>query len=251
MLDLIIFMLVFIRISTIMMFIPIFGSPNIPWIVKAGFCLLLSIFVAGSINMNLSSMDNTILIFSIVSDFLIAISIGLIVRFIFDGIQIAGQYISYEMGFTVISVIDPLSNVQSSIISQLKQLIALLIFFAINGHHYLIKAVVASFRYIPIGKLVFGQYFFKNIVDLSSRIFIIALKLSVPILIVMFLTNLAMGIITRAMPQINIFILSFPVYIGIGFITMGIFMPFFVKFIKNSIYWMITDMYKNLQILRM
>ena len=89
--DLVCFILIFIRISMIMIFIPIFGSPNVPWIIKAGFCLLLSMFVSSSIEMNLVTTNNMTLILSIISDFLIAISIGLIVRFIFDGIQMAGQ----------------------------------------------------------------------------------------------------------------------------------------------------------------
>ncbi len=249
MIDPIVFILIFIRISIIMMFIPIFGSPSIPWIVKVGFCLLLSVILTNSINLQMVNTNNSVLITSIMSDFVIGISIGLIIRFIFDGIQMAGQYISYEMGLTVMNVIDPISNTQIPIISQLKQLIAILIFFAVNGHHYLIKAIAESFEYIPIGKPIFNQYLLKNIIQLSGKIFIIAIELSAPILIAMFATNLAMAIIARAMPQINIFVISFPLYIGIGLIIMGIFMPFFMKFIKNSMYWMIKDIYNNLRIL--
>ncbi len=247
--DILIFILVFIRISMIMMFIPIFGSPAVPWIAKMGFCALLSIIITNSINMELSDTRSSTLILSIASSFIIALSIGLIIRFIFDGIQMAGQYISYEMGFTVMNVIDPISSAQIPIISQFKQLMALLIFFAINGHHYLIKAAVASFEYAPIGTPIFHRSVFENIIRLSGRIFLIAIKLSAPILVAMFITNLAMAIIARAMPQINIFVISFPLYIGLGLIIMGIFMPFFMKFIKNSMYSMISEIYKNLRLL--
>ncbi len=247
--DILIFILVFIRISMIMMFIPLFGSPAVPWIAKMGFCTLLSIIITNSINMELSDTRSSTLILSIASSFIIALSIGLIIRFIFDGIQMAGQYISYEMGFTVMNVIDPISSTQIPIISQFKQLMALLIFFAINGHHYLIKAAVASFEYAPIGTPIFHRSVFENIIRLSGRIFLIAIKLSAPILVAMFITNLAMAIIARAMPQINIFVISFPLYIGLGLIIMGIFMPFFMKFIKNSMYSMISEIYKNLRLL--
>jgi len=247
--DILVFVLVFIRISMIMMFIPLFGSPTVPWIVKMGFCILLSIIITNSINIELYNAENSILILSIVSNFIIAMAIGLIIRFIFDGIQMAGQYISYEMGFTVMNVVDPMSSAQIPIISQLKQLMALLMFFAINGHHYLIKAVVTSFEYAPIGKPIFNQYLFDDVIRLSGKIFLIAIKLSAPILVAMFITNLAMAIIARAMPQINIFIISFPLYIGLGLIIMGIFIPFFIKFIKNSMYWMISDIYKSIQLL--
>ncbi len=247
--DPVLFMLVFIRVSIIMMFIPVFGSPVVPWITKMGFCGFLALIVASSLNTDVSGLGNGELFMSIVTDFLMATAVGLIIRFIFDGIQLAGEYISYQMGLTVMNVIDPLSNTQISIISQLKQLLALLIFFIINGHHYLIKAMVSSFEYIPVGSHVVSKEFLKEIIIISSRIFLIALKLSSPILVAMFVTNVAMGIIARAMPQINIFMLSFPIYIGLCLIIMGIFIPFILKFIKNEMNYMIFNVNKIIQLM--
>ncbi len=247
--DPMLFILVFIRIAIIMMFIPIFGSPIVPWITKMGFCGFLGLIVASSLNIDVSGLGNAELFISIVMDFLLAIAIGLVVRFIFDGIQLAGEYISYQMGLTVMNIIDPLSNTQIPLISQLKQLLALLIFFAINGHHYLIKAIISSFEYVPVGSQILGKQFLKEVIMVSSGIFLIALKLSSPILMAMFVTNVAMGIIARTMPQINIFMLSFPIYIGLSLIIMGIFMPFFFKFIKKTMYWMILDVNKTIQLM--
>ena len=247
--DPVLFMLVFIRVSIIMMFIPVFGSPVVPWITKMGFCGFLALIVASSLNTDVSGLGNGELFMSIVTDFLMATAVGLIIRFIFDGIQLAGEYISYQMGLTVMNVIDPLSNTQISIISQLKQLLALLIFFIINGHHYLIKAMVSSFEYIPVGFHVVSKEFLKEIIIISSRIFLIALKLSSPILVAMFVTNVAMGIIARAMPQINIFMLSFPIYIGLCLIIMSIFMPFILRFIKNEMNYMIFNVNKIIQLM--
>jgi len=247
--DTVLFMIVFIRIVIMMMFIPVFGSPTVPWIAKMGFCGFLALIVTSNLNLDISGLGSAELFISIVRDFLIAIAIGLVVRFIFDGIQLAGEYISYQMGLTVMNIIDPLSNTQIPIVSQLKQLLALLIFFAVDGHHYLIKAVVSSFEYVPVGSQMFGQQFLKEVIKVSGRIFLIALQLSSPILVAMFVTNVAMGIIARAMPQINIFVLSFPVYIGLSLIIMGVFMPFFFKFIKNSMYLMILDVNKTIQLM--
>ncbi|RLB07713.1 MAG: hypothetical protein DRG27_06295 [Deltaproteobacteria bacterium] len=248
--DPVLFMLVFIRVVIIVMFIPIFSSPAVPWITKVGFCGFLALIVASSLNADISGLGNGELFMSIITDFLMATAIGLVIRFIFDGIQLAGEYISYQMGFTVINIIDPMSNTQIPIISQLKQLLALLIFFAINGHHYLIRAIASSFEYIPVGSYILSRQFLKEIITVSSRIFLIALKLSSPILVAMFITNVAMGIIARTMPQINIFMLSFPIYIGLGLIIMGIFMPFFIRFIENEINWMILDVSKIIQLMR-
>ncbi len=249
MIDPVVFLLVFIRVSLILMFIPMFGSPMIPWIVKAGFSLLLSICILSSMNVNIETLSNGMLFLSIISDFVVALSIGIIARFIFDGIQLAGEFISYEMGFTVVNIIDPLSNVQVSLLSQLKQLIAILVFFGINAHYLLIKVIFESFKYIPLGKPVFSEGVFENIIKLSSKIFLLGFRLSVPVIITMFIVNIALGIMNKVMPQLNIFILSFPIYIGLGLLIMGIFMPFFVRLIKESIDFMIAEIYRNIQLM--
>jgi len=247
--DLTVFILVFLRVSIILLLMPVFGAPNIPWMVKAGLSLFLSLIVVNTINMNAENINNNLLILMIISDFFIALSIGFMIHFIFDGIQMAGQYMSYQMGFTIVNVIDPVSSSQISIISQFKQLLALFILLAINGHHYFVWMTPVSFKLIPIDKIANPDYLFMNIIKLSSEIFIIALKLSSPIVITMFFANLAMGIIARTMPQINIFILSFPLYIGLGLLLMGLFLPFFAEFVKHLIYQMIGNIYDNLQLL--
>lgn len=248
MVDPIAFVLIFIRITIMMMFIPIFGSQTVPWIAKMGFCGFLALSLLSSINVDFSEVGNCQIILSIISDFLVAIAIGLVIRFIFDGIQFAGECISYQMGLTVMNVIDPISATQTPIISQLKQIIALFIFFAINGHHQLIRIIAESFRYIPLSGVNINKSLLYQVITLSGLIFTIAIKLSAPILIAMFIANLTMGIIARTMPQINIFILSFPLYIGLTLVIMGIFMPFFIKFIKNCLNCMILNANKIIAI---
>ncbi len=247
MIDPILFILVFIRITIILLFIPIFGSQIVPKTAKIGLCGFFATILSSYLHIDLSHLKEDLLILSILRDFIISLAIGLIIRFIFDGIQFAGECISYQMGLTIMNVIDPVSSNQVSLISNLKQLIALLIFFVIDGHHYLIKAIADSFLYIPIGRPILNKYLFKGIIGLSSTIFLIAIKLSAPILVAIFLTNLAMGMIARATPQINIFILSFPLYIGIVLLMMGIFMPFFVKFIKNQLYFMLINVNETIR----
>ena len=145
------------------------------------------------------------------------------------------------MGFGMANVIDPLSSLQVPLIAQFQYLLAALIFLCIDGHHWLLQAIAASFKVIsfsevlsstnsvllhPVKAAVF-------LVEMFRDIFIIAIKISAPTMVALFLTSVALGILARAVPQINIFILGFPIKIAVGLLSLATSLPLFVYVLQG------------------
>ena len=148
--------------------------------------------------------------------------IGHTAYLLFTGIQMAGQIVDIQAGFGLVNVVDPTSNTQVSILGQFYQVIALLFFLAIDGHHILIRAVGDSFALIPAGGfswLTQANMAGPLLSDFFSRLFIIAFQVAAPSIATLFLVNLTMGLLSRTIPQMNVFIVGLPlnVLIGLGF----------------------------------
>jgi flagellar biosynthetic protein FliR len=222
------FLFILLRVGGIMTIAPLFGHGNIPKSVKLGFIGIVSLILVPIIPA--PALDSNTGLGEI---FMVAakeVSLGLIIGFIskivFLGVQMAGHMIGFQMGFMVAQVIDPSSGQQVSILGQFKFILAILIFLAIDGHHLLINAVVGSFNVIPIGDMVISERSAELMVRACVDIFLIAVKIGSPIIVTLFLTDVALGIIARTVPQMNIFIVGFPIKISAGFLALAVSFPF-------------------------
>jgi flagellar biosynthetic protein FliR len=162
--------------------------------------------------------------------------LGFVSLLLFLGIQLAGQIIGFQMGFAIVNVIDPSTQTQVSIVSEFKYIIAILIYLTINGHHYLISAVVQSFQLIPPGTINFSHATSDLISRACSDIFVIAVKVAAPAMITLFLTSLALGIIARTVPQMNVFIVGFPLKIGVGLMILAAGLSYFGNLFSKFLY---------------
>jgi flagellar biosynthetic protein FliR len=161
--------------------------------------------------------------------------IGMIARLIFAGIQLAGQLIGFQMGFAIVNVIDPAFSLQVSIIAQFQYLIALLLFLSLNGHHMFLYAVAESFRILPPLAFHFSGGLMQAITGFVRDMFEIGIKVGAPIIAILFFMSVGLGLVARTVPQINIFIVGFPLQIAIGLIGVGVTMPYFVGMIEKYI----------------
>lgn len=243
------FFLGFIRISCIIYFLPLFGSYNVPWQVKMGLSFFITLIVFPFIQHQRITGNIWILALNICHELIIGLTMAFIVHFVFDGIRLAGQFVGYQMGFAIVNVIDPYSSNQISITSQFKQLLALLVFLGIGAHHFLITAIVKSFEQISLGNAVFTGRLMENLIHISGAMFSVALKIAAPILVTLIFTNVALSIIAKTMPQINVFIVGFPLEIGIGLLIFAVSIPFFVFCLKQSFHQMAYDLFSSLRLL--
>ena len=218
------FLLTLFRVSLVVFLLPFFGGEGIPMQVKGALCLLLSVALWPALSF--SGVAFPAHPFSIalmmVSEILLGLTIGLVIRFLFAAIQTGGMLIGFQMGFSMVNVVDPDSGVSESVTSHFLYMIALLTFLCINGHLYLLHALAMSFKFIPPGGMVITPHMYKGILSFSGQIFVLAIKIAAPVMIAIFLVDLALALISRAAPQMHVLIVGFPIKITVGFLFLGI-----------------------------
>jgi flagellar biosynthesis protein FliR len=230
------FILVFLRVSAIVSTIPVISDTSVPVRVKAALSILISLIVFPVVLPKIPHLANyqlLILMYRMAGEVMIGLIIGFSARLIFAGIQLAGDMIGFQMGLSIANVIDPVTSEQVSIITDLQYLIAMLVFLAVDAHHIFLSAIVQSYNIVSPLAFHFSGQLMQYIFDFSRDIFVIAVKLGAPVIAVMLFTNVGLGIVARTVPQINIFIVGFPLQIATGLIFLGLTAPMFVKMTGN------------------
>ncbi len=234
--DLVGFLFVFFRTAAMISFLPILGDRVVPAPLKGVLALLLSFLIYPFLKGVLVPVEAPgffPLFLGLIGEVLIGFVMGMMIRFFFTGIQFAGEMIGFQMGFAIVNVIDPVFSIQVSIIAQLHYYMAVLLFLAIDGHHGLLMAMTESFHAVP--PLAFGLTgsLMEFLIQTSKEIFIIAVKLSAPVIAVLVFTHVALGLVARTVPQINVFIVGFPLQIAIGFLFLGLTAPFVFRSLES------------------
>lgn len=229
------FLLVISRVGGFFLDAPIFSHRSIPVLVKAGLVISLSLLILPFISLEKlqSSVGGLQLLLNMVKEVWVGLILGFGVRLVFIGVQIAGQLIDYQMGFGFVNVVDPETRVQVPIMGQFLLILATLTFLILRGHHLLIQALVKTFEIIPLGRLVFPLPLTQNLVRLFSGIFVFAFKVASPVVISLFLVDIAYSVIARAVPQANILIVGFPLKIGLGILFFLFSLPLLLMVIRQ------------------
>ena len=220
-----IFLLVFVRVTGLFVVSPIFGRRNIPVYYKVGFSFLLSVILSLTIPVPDLREYTTLLSFILLAakEFVIGLTLGFISYLITTSIYLAGQMIDMHIGFGMVNVFDPLTNIQIPITANFYFIVASLMLLIMDGHHLLIYTLCDSFTLFPIGsRIVIEQSLVDFIVNMITSIFVISFKIAAPITCAILITDVALGIIARAVPQVHVFIVGLPLKILVGFIVMAI-----------------------------
>jgi flagellar biosynthetic protein FliR len=215
---------ILLRVSIILFLVPIFAGRQVPGAVKALATLALSGMMFGLAHRSVTPLpfEPASLLWIVMGELILGAFLALAVQMIFSGFQLAGELISFQMGFGFAQSVDPQNGVSMMILSRWLQIIATLIFFSLNGHHVIISAIVESFRHIPMGGFTAGAAMMHHLNTLFRELLIIAIKLSAPITVAMLLGQLALGLASKYAPQVNILASVFPLTILLGFLFLGI-----------------------------
>ena len=154
-------------------------------------------------------------------------------QFVFWGVSYAGTLIGFDMGLTMAEVFNPSADESNNVIGEFLYYGALMIFFIINGHHYIISSLKHSFSIIPLGKFTLTKPVYDLIVVYAASVFVIAVKIASPIMVSFFLIHIAEGIIARIIPQMQVFFVTQPLKIGIGLLMLAAITPLYLYVIKN------------------
>lgn len=206
---------------------PLFGNVSVPARVKIGLGIMLAMIIAPTVPA-LPAMDPTSLpgLLILVQQLIIGISMGFAMRIALAGIELAGEVASMTMGLGFATFYDPQSRGHSSAISQLLALLTLMIYLATDLHLVLLSTLAQSFSSMPISAAPASGEGFRQVASWGGRIFSAGVQLSLPIVAALLITNMALGILTRAAPQLNIFGIGFPITIGVGFAMIALTLPY-------------------------
>lgn len=225
-----ILLLVFVRFLGFFATTPIFGGRNTPVYSKIGFSLIISTLLLSNMPTMTVNYDNHIIGYGvlIIKELVVGMLFGFIVYLIFSVFYLAGQLIDYHVGFTMVSVMDPLSQIQVPVTGNLYYFIVLAVLLATNGHHSLIQALFYSYEVLPIGKAIFSNNaIIGNYINIITNMFIIAVKISSPIIGTILILDVALGILARTVPQMNMFVIGLPLKIIMGLGCLIVVMPLF------------------------
>ncbi|SHJ43633.1 flagellar biosynthetic protein FliR [Tepidibacter formicigenes] len=236
------YMIVLSRCIGLFIASPVFGRKNLPNIFKLGFSMILAYIILPYISAsNLSDIPFLQLLFLAIKELIIGLIIGFIAFVIFSIFFLAGSFIDRDLGFSMANVLDPQYGSQVSISGNFIYILSTLIFLILNGHHYLIRGMINSFYLLPVNSLIkVNDNFFILIIKLLDYIFIYSLKIAIPVIISIFLTNLILGVLARTMPQMNVFVVGMPLKIIFGLAIMSITFPYYIPIIKT----IFKDMYE-------
>ncbi len=219
-----IFLICLARIAGFLGAMPVFSSQQAPIQIKAGLVFMSSLVLLPLMQDHIPAItfNPTSFTIFIVSEVLIGMVIGLIARLIFTAVEYGGTIIGFQMGFTAANVFDPQNQRQISLVSQFQNVFAIFIFLSLGGHHLFIHAAVESYAILPPGGIQFSGKAIPYLMELASRMFSLGVQFSAPVLAVLLLSALILGILARTFPQGNVFLLSFPLNIGISFAVIGL-----------------------------
>jgi len=224
---LIVFLLLTIRIGAIVLSLPLLNSRNIPAQLKVMLILMLSVALYPLVQTQQVVIPQRLghLGLVVVSEMLIGLTIGFVAQILFAGIQLGGEIISQQMGLNFATIFDPQNAHQVSLIAHFQDVLAMLLFLSGSAHHWFIIAMAESLQSIPLGALSASGAVLPVILTLLGKACVIAIQLAAPVSIALLLATLALGVIARLVPQLNVFMLSFPATLGLGMVMLALALP--------------------------
>jgi len=243
------FLLIFSRTIGITILNPIFSRKEIPYIVKIGISLYLALFITDVVTVNIKNYSIPSLTYIMIKEFVIGLIIGFVSYFFFNALYIAGEFIDMAMGLGIVNVLDIQNNIQVPIMGNFLYIFSILLFLSVNGHYYFLRAVVDSYKFLPVGVLKINGNFLQFCIKTFSQIFVIGFKISAPIVIALLLTDVALGILSRTVPQMNVFMVGMPLKVLLGVVTLIIVLPMYLLSLDSLFNKSFKGMYDIIKII--
>lgn len=230
------FSFVFMRMIGCIMFNPIFGRKTIPPVVKVALSFLLALFTYGLIEQKDIVVTNLFVYgFLLIKELLVGFIAGFIMQLFLSILTLGGEFMDFNMGISMSKIYDPQSNVSMALSASIINAMFIMIFFATNAHLTMIKIFVTLGQISPYGDLSLPTDVFVDVVSLFSLVLAYAIKLALPIMAIEFITEIGVGLLMKAVPQINIFAVNIQLKIFLGFVCIVILVGPYAKFIESLI----------------
>jgi len=229
------FALILVRMTGLFIISPVFGRRNIPVYLKIGFSVVMSLILINTIqDDSLSNISNVYqYMLTVLKEFITGLMIGFVSYIFFSVIYFAGQLIDVQTGFAMVNVLDPANNIQLPITSNFYYIISMIVFLGIRGHHMLIKAIFDSYKFVPLGGAVFDDKIVEDFIRIFGEVLATGVKIAAPVTAAVILTDVALGILSKTIPQMNIFIVGMPLKIIMGIVVIMLSLPLFIMLLGD------------------
>lgn len=218
-------LLIFARITAMFFVFPVFSSPQVPGQVRLGLSALMTFIVFHAIPQPHLQVNGFELVVGAMAQILIGVIIGFVTSLVFTGISFAGELIDLQIGFAIANVINPQTQQNITIIGELELALATLFFIATDSHFYLIQGIAGSFNLVPIPYINLDPAVAGNLALFFAQSFLIVFRIAAPVVVALFLTNVALAFMARVAPQMNVFVVGLPIQIAVGLTMMIISLP--------------------------
>jgi len=216
----ILFLLLFTRLSGLFAFFPFFSHMRIPMSIKTGMVFFMTIFLFPMATIPDIEFGVAALFLALVSEVMLGLIAGLFLIIVFAMLQIAGMNISFVMGFTMASLMDPQTGVATPLVSTFFTILALVILLSFNGHHLMLLFIVESLEFIPLGGFYPTYHIWTYLVGAVTNMFIFGFILSFPVIGISLLADIVFGMLMKTMPSFNLLVVGFPIKIMVAFFVM-------------------------------
>lgn len=243
-------LLIIARLAGFFMMTPFFSYRTIPMTVRVGLVVMLAWMMFFAIDIPVFLLNGQFFIL-LLKEVTVGLMIGLLAYIILSAVQIAGGFIDFQMGFAIANIVDPQTGAQSPIIGQYFYIFALLFLVATNAHHLLLDGIYYSYEFIgfydmlPVGNESFPTF----IIDSFAYMFMLAFQMAIPVVGSLFLVDIALGMIARTVPQVNVFVVGLPLKFMVAFLMILIFLGFYIMLLRNLFETMFELMRQLMQLL--
>lgn len=237
-------LLIFLRVTGFIFLNDITGRKSIPILAKVVISVAISLCFINVYSKNTPQI-NGILDFGMlaIKEILIGFILGFIINLFLSAIVMGGELIDFHIGLSISKIYDAQTNISMPVSASIINAMFFLLFFGMNGHLTLISLIKTSFDLIDIGSVTVNPNVFYNICEMFSQILLLGLKIAQPIIAIMFITEIGIAIIMRAIPQLNIFTINIQMKILLGIILLFIVMPLFTRLIEQIIVMLFDNIY--------
>jgi len=248
--QLVLSLLLFLRCTAIISLAPVLGHVSVPVQVKAALGVFMALVLYAPVAAQHPVVDLRLAGLAVlaVQEVLTGLVIGFAMGLIFAGVRAAGELIGFDLGLSIATMFDPETGV-NNVIGEFLYLVMALVFMLLNGHHFVFHAMVLSYQTIPVSGLSLQGAAMEQLVTMSGLLFLVALKCAAPVVVASFLVNVALAILSRVAPQVNVFLMSFPLKIGIGLIVLMTAAPFLLQAFKHLLAGFEEDVVQLIRVL--
>jgi flagellar biosynthesis protein FliR len=234
------FALVLTRISAFFLVLPVFGWKTIPVQVKVAAAVLLSVFFycVTPLPPGLAGASTLTMILLLAGESIYGLALGLVIALLFSVVQLSGRIMEQQMGFTMAEIVDPLTEDETSPFAGLLDMVFVLLFLGANGHHLFLIALSKSYHAFPSGTAPTIGLLTGGVLDTGTAMFVAALRLAAPMLAAFLVLMVALALLARLVPEMDILFLSMPVRVMLGLIMASMFLPFLNSFVSEMADWM-------------